>query len=67
MLDEAIQKLPDESKTIISLYYYNDMSQKEIAEMLNLTQMQISRKIKKAFSLLYHMIADSNQNLKGDA
>lgn len=67
MLDEAIQKLPDESKTIISLYYYDDMSQKEIAEMLNLTQMQISRKIKKAFSLLYHMIADSSQNTKGDA
>ena len=35
------------------------MDQKDIAEMKNLSKMQISRKFKKAFSLLYKMIADN--------
>ncbi|MBR6127019.1 hypothetical protein IKQ21_04970, partial [bacterium] len=42
------------------LYYYNDMNQKEIAVELNLTQMSVSRRLKKAFSILYKMIADSD-------
>ena len=41
------------------MYYYDDMSQKDIAEKLNMTQMRISRKMKKAFSMLYKMIADN--------
>ena len=39
------------------------MSQKEIAQKLNYTQMQISRRMKKAFSLLYHMIADKTDTI----
>ena len=59
ILKEVIDKLPDEYKHLIHLYYYQDLSQKEIAENLKLTQMQVSRKLKKAFSLLYKMIADN--------
>lgn len=59
ILKEVIDKLPDEYKHLIHLYYYKDLSQKEIAENLKLTQMQVSRKLKKAFSLLYKMIADN--------
>ena len=50
--------MPDEYKELVNLYYYKDMNQREIAEMLNMTQMKVSRKLKKAFSILYKMIAD---------
>ena len=59
ILELVIVRLPKEYRKIIELYYYKDLSQKEIAQKLGLTQMQVSRKIKKAFSLLHEMIADS--------
>ena len=59
ILELVIVRLPKEYRKIIELYYYNDLNQKEIAEQLEITQMQVSRKIKKAFSILHEMIADS--------
>ena len=59
ILRDVIEKLPEEYRELVKLYYYNDMDQKDIAEMKNLSKMQISRKFKKAFSLLYKMIADN--------
>ena len=59
VLKDVIEKLPDEYKELVKMYYYDDMSQKDIAEKLNMTQMRISRKMKKAFSMLYKMIADN--------
>lgn len=63
ILKDVIEKLPPESKKLVKMYYYEDMSQKEIAQKLNYTQMQISRRMKKAFSLLYHMIADKTDTV----
>ena len=59
ILELVIVRLPKEYRKIIELYYYQDLNQKEIAERLAITQMQVSRKIKKAFELLHEMIADS--------
>ena len=39
------------------------MNQKDIAEKLGMTQMRISRKMKKAFSMLYKMIADNSDEV----
>ncbi len=58
ILRDVIEKLPKDLKQVVELYYYKDMSQKEIADFLNMTQMRVSRRLKKAFSLLYKMIAD---------
>ncbi len=58
VLKDVIEQLPDEFRDAVRLYYYEDLNQKEIGERLNLTQMQVSRKLRKAFSLLYKMIAD---------
>ena len=58
VLKDVIAKLPDENRNLVNLYYYEDMSQKEIAEALNMTQMQVSRKLKRTFSMIYKMIAD---------
>ena len=58
ILKDVIEKLPEEYRELIELYYYKDMNKKEIAELKNLTKMQITRKFKKAFTMLYKMIAD---------
>lgn len=64
-LRDFIEMLPDESKKIVKMFYYEDMNQKEIAKELKYSQMQISRRMKKAFSLLYKMLADS-EIMNGD-
>ena len=66
LLNEVINKLPEDQKKLVSLYYYKDMNQKEIAKELNLTQMQVSRRMKRAFTRIYKMIAeleDSRQEI----
>ncbi len=59
MLEDAIKKLPEELKQIIELSYYEDNSQREISEKLHLSQMQVSRRIKKALNMLYEIIGRS--------
>ena len=63
ILNEVIAQLPEEYRTLIELYYYNDMTKKEIAEINHLTQMQVSRKMKKAFNLLYDMITKGHSGV----
>ncbi len=59
IIELVIVRLPKEYRKIVELYYYDDLSQKEISEKLSINQMQVSRKLKKAFSMLHEMIADS--------
>ena len=63
ILKDVIEKLPNEYKNLVKMYYYEDMNQKDIAKKLNVTPMSISRKMKKAFSLLYKMIADNSNEV----
>lgn len=58
LLTKLIKNLPDDCRKVVELYYYNDMAQKDIAEELNLTQMSVSRKMKKAFAILYKNLAN---------
>ncbi len=58
-LDDVIERLPEELKTIIKLFYYEDMKQKNIAEKMNMNEMMVSRKLKKAYSLMYKYIKDA--------
>lgn len=59
MLEDAINKLPNDLKCIIELSYYEDKSQREISQQMNISQMQVSRKIKKALNMLYEIIGRS--------
>ena len=59
IIELVIVRLPKEYRKLVELYYYQDLSQKEIAEKTNLSQMQVSRKLKKAFEMLHGMIYDS--------
>ncbi len=55
-IDNIIKNLPTEYKEIVELFYYEDMKQTEIAQKLNLNQMMVSRKLKKAFNYMYNII-----------
>ena len=56
MISEAVKKLPSELKEIIELSYYEDLNQREISEKINISQMQVSRRLKKALNKLYELI-----------
>lgn len=58
-LDDVIERLPEDLREIIRLFYYQDMKQKTIAERLNLNEMMVSRKLKKAYSMMYKYIKDN--------
>ena len=57
-LDDVIERLPEDLNKIIKLFYYEDMKQKDIAEEMNMNEMMVSRKLKKAYTLMYKYIKD---------
>lgn len=61
MLTEALEKLDDKLKEVIKLNFYQDISQTKIAEMLGISQMQVSRRIKKALKELFTIINEEQE------
>lgn len=57
MLSDAIKKLEPKMREIIELSYYEDLNQRQISEKLNISQMQVSRRLKKALNSMYEIIA----------
>jgi RNA polymerase sigma factor FliA len=43
LLGHEIDRLPEKQKLVLSLYYYEDMNMKEIAEILGITEARISQ------------------------
>lgn len=58
MLLESLKNLDPSLQEVVKMTYFDDLSQVEIAKRLNISQMQVSRKLKKATNLLYEMIED---------
>lgn len=56
MLSSAIQKLPEDLRQILELSYYDDLNQREISDRLGISQMQVSRRLKKALSKMYEIV-----------
>lgn len=56
MLEQAIEKLQPELREIIELSYYHDLNQREISERIHISQMQVSRRLKKALNKMYQII-----------
>ena len=59
MLAAAIKKLPPELRQIIELSYFEDLNQREISEKIHISQMQVSRRLKKALNRMYELIKNS--------
>lgn len=61
MLSKAIEKLPADLRAVIELNYYEDLNQRQIAEKLGISQMQVSRRLKKALAAMYEIITNSDK------
>lgn len=56
IINEAIKTLSPEAKKIVTLCFYDGLNQREISDKLNLSQMQVSRKMKRALSKLFDFV-----------
>ena len=56
LLDFALEKLTENEKQIVKLRYYNSLTQSKTAEILNMTQVQVSRSEKKILTKLRGII-----------
>ncbi len=43
VLAESIERLPEKEKSVVAMYYYNEMTMKEIGKVLNLTESRVSQ------------------------
>ncbi|MBR6098208.1 sigma-70 family RNA polymerase sigma factor [bacterium] len=59
LIETAIKQLPDEYRQLIELSFFEELNQREIAEKLGLSQMQVSRRLKKALNQMYNIIRRS--------
>lgn len=59
--EDVIEKLPLEYKTLIDMYYKQDMSKKGIAEKMQISQMSVTRKMKRAFEMMATLVAEERQ------
>ncbi len=61
-LVKAISQLPEKEKLVISLYYYEDLTMKEIGEIMGYTESRISQMHAKAMLRLRGILKNDNQN-----
>jgi len=57
LIIESIKKLPDKEKKVIVLYYYEDLTLKEIGEVLEVTESRVSQLHTKAIMRLRGRLA----------
>ena len=62
LLKEAVSKLPDKLKNIVTAIYYDKKNQTDLATEMNTSQSNISRQQKRALSMLYEIITNIEQN-----
>ena len=53
---EAIEALPDKEKLMISLYYYEELTMKEIGQIMGYTESRISQSHTQAMYRLKHKL-----------
>ena len=57
ILNDAIKRLDPIEQDLVILNYYEGLNQREISDKLNISQMQVSRKLKKALQKLFQIIS----------
>lgn len=62
-LAKAIERLPDKERTVISLYYYEELTLKEIALILHLSEARISQLHTKAIFRMRGYLAQHKEDL----
>ena len=61
LLTDLLAQLPEDLKKIIEWSYIEGFTQIEIAKNLNISQMQVSRKIKKALNIMYQILTSQGE------
>lgn len=56
LLERALAHLKDELRAVVKMTFYDDMSQVEIAKALGISQMQVSRRLRKALDILHNIL-----------
>ena len=56
ILEDAIKELSVDDQKIIKMNFFEGLNQREISEKLNISQMQVSRKLKKTLNTLFEVI-----------
>lgn len=62
-LAKAIERLPDKERTVISLYYYEELTLKEIALIMHLSEARISQLHTKAIFRMRGYLAQNKEDL----
>ena len=61
LINEAVKKLDSKLKEVVILNYFEDMSQTQIALKLGISQMQVSRRLKKALKELLRLLSEKDK------
>lgn len=63
LVEKALDTLKPELRDVVHMTFYKDMSQTQIAEVLGISQMQVSRRLRKALELLSRELPQQDVNL----
>ena len=61
LINDAIKRLDVKLQEVVVLNYFEDMSQTQIANKLGISQMQVSRRIKKALTMLLNILSEKER------
>ncbi len=61
LLNDAIKRLDVKLQEVVILNYFEDMSQTQIAAKLGISQMQVSRRLKKALNMLLQILSEKEK------
>ena len=64
-LDKIIDELPELDRIIVNLYYHKNMTQRDIAETLQINRVTVYRHLKSSMNLILKSV-EKNDKLKQD-
>ena len=60
-INDALNQLSPELRNVVDLCYFQDLTQMEVARILKLSRMQVSRRLRKALNQMYDYIKTSEE------
>ena len=61
LVQEMVEKLPESSRAVIHLFYYEEMSIREIAQALNITEQNVKTRLSRARDRLKKQLEERTQ------
>jgi RNA polymerase sigma-B factor len=67
VVDQLIARLPEREQEIVRLRFYDELSQSEIADRVGVSQMHVSRLLRKAFDILRDEFVGDDDEIEAEA